>query len=135
MPKPGMYTSTSRTSEVSPPPRTRRRFSPADKLRIVKEADACRERGQIEALLRREGIYSSHLAAWRKAIKLHSVEGLGAVRAGRKRTRDEKDARMAALESKNARLEKELERTKALLELQKKVSEILSVELPTPEKP
>src|SRR5215218_8662499 len=54
----------------------RRIFSAAEKLRIVRAAAACTERGSIEALLRREGIYSSLLAAWRKQLGLHGVDGL-----------------------------------------------------------
>ena len=69
-----------RSVEVTTPGK-RRTFSASEKLRIVREAGACTERGDIEALLRREGIYSSHLAAWRKQLALHGSEALG----GRKR--------------------------------------------------
>jgi transposase-like protein len=121
------------SSEVSQPPAKRRSFSPAEKLRIVREADACTQRGEVEALLRREGIYSSHLAAWRKAILRHGVEGLGAQKPGRKPHPNAGTARrIDQLERKNARLEKELRVAHKLLELQKKVSEILGVTLPPP---
>jgi len=70
--------------ESKPPPGKRRTFTAADKLRIVREAAACTERGAIEALLRREGIYSSLLTAWRKQLSLHGSEGLAPRKAGRK---------------------------------------------------
>jgi len=123
----------SKQSEVSPPLRKRRSFNPAEKVRIVREADACTERGQVEALLRREGIYSSHLASWRKALQAHGVEGMAARRAGRKPSRDAKDLQIASLEKKTARLEKELVLAHKLIDLQKKVSEILGIKLPNPE--
>ncbi|WP_436601962.1 transposase [Sorangium sp. So ce1036] len=62
--------------ETLPKPGKRRKFSAAEKLRIVRAAAACTERGDIEALLRREGIYSSLLAAWRKQLALHGSEAL-----------------------------------------------------------
>ena len=67
--------------------RPRRLFSAADKLRLVKEADACLasgERGSLEALLRREGIYSSQLSSWRTQLGAHGAAGLAAKKAGRK---------------------------------------------------
>jgi transposase len=67
--------------EVRPPPAKRRLFTAAEKLRIVKEADACGP-GEVGALLRREGIYSSHLSTWRKALGLHGTAGLGQVKRG-----------------------------------------------------
>ena len=84
MPKPSMVPSSSpsTSSEVVAPPGKRRSFSPAEKLRIVREADACSERGQVEALLRREGIYSSHLASWRKALGRYGSDGLSARKPG-----------------------------------------------------
>jgi transposase-like protein len=123
----------SKKTEVVEPPRSRRQFSPAEKLRIVRDADACRERGEVGALLRREGIYSSHLAAWRKQLDAHGVEGLAARRPGRKPVRDAKDAQIAALEKKAARLERDLELANKLIDLQKKVSEVLGVALPSSE--
>lgn len=108
---------------------TRRTFTAAEKLRIVREADACTERGEVEALLRREGLYSSHLAAWRKALRLHGEKGVATRAPGRKPTRDARDERIARLERDNARLEKELSRAKSIVELQKKISEVLGIDL------
>jgi transposase-like protein len=106
---------------------SRRDFSPAQKLRIVRLADACTERGQIEALLRREKIYSSLLSSWRKKLALHGSEGLASSKLGRKPAHDAKDARITELEKHSARLEKQLQVAQQLLELQKKVSELLSI--------
>jgi len=113
-------------AEVRPPPAKRRLFTAAEKLRIVKEADACGP-GEVGALLRREGIYSSHLSTWRKALGLHGTTGLGQVKRGRKAKHDAKDRRIQELEKKLRAAEKELQIRQALIELQKKVSALLSI--------
>jgi transposase-like protein len=112
-----------------PKPGRRRVFSAAEKLRIVREAAACTKRGETEALLRREGIYSSHLAAWRKQLALHADEALAARKPGRKPKLDVKDRRIAELEKRAARLEAKLELAEKLIELQKKVSSLLGINL------
>lgn len=113
---------------------TRRRFTAAEKLRIVRQADACTERGEVEAMLRREGIYSSHLSMWRKALREHGEQGMASRTPGRKPTRDVRDARIEQLEREKARLEKELRISKKVIEIQKKVSELLGIDpLPSDE--
>jgi transposase len=119
-------------AEVKVPPKKRRVFSPAEKLRIVREAAAC-DRGERGALLRREGIYSSHLTAWRRALEAHGVEGTAGRRRGRKATRDAKDQRIHDLEKQLRAARKELEIQQGLVELQKKVSVLLGIELGTRE--
>jgi transposase-like protein len=109
----------SETHEVLPPVSKRRRFTAAEKLRIVKAAAACQARGEVGALLRREGIYSSHLALWRKAFDAHGLESLAARTPGRKKRVDAKDAQIAALTRRAPRLEEELELARKLIELQK----------------
>jgi transposase len=104
-------------------------FSAAEKLRIVQEAAACTERGAIEALLRREGIYSSLLCKWRKQIKLHGIEALATQKRGPKPKFDAKDLRIAELEKRNAKLEAKLAFNAQLLELQKKAAFILGIDL------
>src|SRR5438105_5650062 len=121
------------STEVQQPAQKRKSFSPAEKLRIVREANQCTERGQIEALLRREGIYSSHLAQWRKAIDTHGIQGMG--RPGRKSKRDAKDRRIQELESQLAKANKELQLANGLLALQKKLSELVGMAQPTFENP
>jgi transposase-like protein len=112
-----------------PQPGKRRVFSASEKLRIVREAAACTERGAIEALLRREGIYSSLLAAWRKQLALHGSEALAGRKPGRKPRFDAKDRRIAELEKHAARLEAKLSLAEKLLDLQKKVSVLLGIDL------
>jgi transposase-like protein len=114
---------------------TRRSFSAAEKLRIVREADGCTERGQIEALLRREGIYSSLLAAWRRALRLNGEVGLAHRRPGRKSARDDRDDRIASLQREVQRLEQQLARSNKIVELQKKVSELLAIDLTSNDAP
>jgi transposase-like protein len=104
-----------RESEPSPassekPKRARRVFSAADKLRILQEAASSSRRGEIEALLRREAIYSSHLAAWRKQLALRGTEGLEGAKPGRKPKLDERDHRILELERRIHLLESELGR-------------------------
>lgn len=115
--------------EVEPKPGRRRFFTAAEKLRIVRAAAACTERGDIEALLRREGIYSSLLASWRKQIGLHGTEALAGRKRGRKPKKDAKDLRIAELEKRAARLEAKLSLAEKLIDLQKKVSAILGINL------
>ncbi|WP_437648805.1 transposase [Sorangium sp. So ce362] len=114
-----------------PKPGKRRKFSAAEELRIVREAAACAQRGDIEALLRREGIYSSLLAAWRKQLALHGSEALAERKPGRKPKQDAKGRRIAELEKRSARLEEKLAFADKLIDLQKKVSAILGVNLTT----
>ncbi|MBI2378360.1 MAG: transposase [Deltaproteobacteria bacterium] len=73
-------------AEVTPPAKKRRVFTAAEKLRIVREADACGP-GELSELLRREGIYSSHLSTWRRALGAHATAGLDRVKRGRKARR------------------------------------------------
>jgi transposase len=124
-----------KAAEVISPPPKRRKFSPAEKLRIVREAAQCNEPGEIGALLRREGIHSSHLSSWRQALEAHGVEGMASRKRGRKAKLDAKDHRIAELERKLQRTEKELAIAQGLLEVQKKVSQLLGVTLPGSEKP
>jgi transposase len=115
--------------EVEPKPGRRRSFTAAEKLRIVRQAAACTQRGEVEALLRREGIYSSLLSAWRKQIDLHGTEALAGRKPGRKPKQDAKDLRIAELEKRAAKLEAKLSLTGKLLELQKKAAFILGIDL------
>lgn len=118
-----------RSAEVEAKPGKRRSFPASEKLRIVREAAACTERGDIEALLRREGIYSSLLASWRKQLALHGSEALGGRKRGPRPKLDAKDRRIAELEKRSARQEARISLMEKLLELQKKVSVILGIDL------
>jgi transposase-like protein len=110
--------------------RQRRRWSAEEKKRILREAEKCTKRGELAALLRREGIYSSLLGKWRQQAKAHGEEGLVPKKAGRKPVKDEKDRRIEKLERRNARLEKNMSIARKVIELQKKAHEILGIALP-----
>ena len=109
----------------------RRRFSAEYKRRVLREADACRRPGEVSALLRREGLYSSHLAAWRAARQRGELAGPGSKRRGPKPERpDPRAQRIAQLEREVRRLRARAERAEALVEVQKKLAELLGLELP-----
>ena len=109
---------------------TRRRFTAEYKLRVLREADACTEPGEIGALLRREGWYTSHLCLWRKQRRARALMGLTPARRGpAPKATNPLAAKVAALEQETRGLTARAERAEALVELQKKVSEILGVEL------
>lgn len=115
-------------------PKSRRRFSAAEKLRIVKAAEtalASGERGALEALLRKEGIYSSHLFAWRQQLAATESRGMESRKPGRKPTLTEAERELLALKKKNAQLEQKLKIANAVIELQKKAHAVLGIALPT----
>lgn len=116
----------------SVPRRTRRTFSASEKLRIVKEAAEALsgKRGSLGALLRKEGINSSHLAAWRQQLGAQGALGLEPKRRGRKPKRNETDREVAILTQRNAVLERKLAVANALIELQKKAHAVLGLILP-----
>jgi transposase len=99
-------------SEV-PARHARRRFTTAYKLAILRRADACTRHGELGALLRKEGLYSSHLITWRQQREA----GLTPKKRGRKMTAV--DPRMKRLERENRRLTSRLQQTEALLAFQK----------------
>lgn len=101
----------------------RRRFTTAYKLELLRKADGCTRPGEVGALLRREGLYSSHLADWRR----QRAQGLTPKTRGRKATAV--DPRVKHLEHENRRLTSRLAQTEALLAFQKKVSELLGIPL------
>lgn len=108
----------------------RRKFSADYKLEVLREADACTKPGEIGVLLRREGLYSSHLSTWRKQRQQGELGGLAPKKRGPlPKEKNPLAARVAALEKETVRLKARAERAEALVELQKKVSEILGIEL------
>lgn len=100
----------------------RRRFTVDYKLRIVEEADRCIEPGEIGALLRREGLYSSHLVAWRRQRK----EGSLLARRGR-RSKDPLASEVERLTAENQRLRHKLSQAEVVIEVQKKLSGLLGI--------
>jgi len=107
--------------EVLARPR-RRTFSAEYRARIVKEADGCK-RGELGALLRREGLYSSHLTLWRRQRDEGGLAGMLARKRGPKA--NPVNPRVKELERENAKLRRQLQRAECLLEIQKKAQQIL----------
>jgi transposase-like protein len=101
----------------------RRRFTTAYKLAILRQADACTRHGELGALLRKEGLYSSHVVTWRRQRE----HGLTPKARGRKKTAI--DPRVKKLEQENRRLTSRLQQADAVIAFQKKVSELLGIPL------
>ena len=119
---------TSRPSDPAPEvPATvqRRRFSAEYRFRILKHADACKQPGEVGALLRREGLYSSLLMNWRRQREAGALREM----RGRRRGPRPVDPRMKQLEAENRRLPRKLQRAETIITLQKKVAEILGIPL------
>ena len=115
-------------TEVTPKAK-RRRFSPAYKLQILEEADHCNKPGQIGALLRREGLYSSHLALWRRQREQGQQEALSAKTPGPKPASDMVMAQeLAQLRKEKQPLEQKLKKAELIIEVQKKVSLLLGLD-------
>ena len=109
----------------------RRQFSAAYKMRILAEADECSEPGQVGALLRREGLYSSYLTSWRRQREQGQLQGLEAQKRGRKGATAQAQE-LVQLRKENKQLRAQLERAETIIEVQKKVSQLFG--LPTDEK-
>ena len=108
----------------------RRRFTAEYRLRILEEADRCTEPGEVGRLLRREGLYSSHLTAWRKARRNGALRGLTSKKRGAKpKARNPLEPKVRELEVKVARLEKELHKTHTILDVQETVAGLLGFSL------
>jgi transposase-like protein len=112
----------------------RRLFSAEYKLKIVREAAACVESGQIGALLRREGLYASMLADWRRRFEQGGEKALRSARRGPKaQEKNPLAGKVAELEREKRRLEKRLAKAEAIIDFQKKVHELLGIPLKSPD--
>ena len=117
--------------EVSEKP-VRRQFDAAYKLRILEEADRCTEPGQLGELLRREALYSSHLSNWRRLREEGTLQSLGPKKRGRKVKRNDATTQeLERLRRENQRLAERLRQAETIIEVQKKVSEIVGLTTPT----
>ena len=103
------------------PKAKRRQFTAKYKLRILEEADRCTERGQIGELLRREGLYSSHLSKWRQQRVRGQLQGLSPKKRGRT-GQDPSAAELAQLRRENERLRAQLEQAEIIIDVQKKLA-------------
>lgn len=105
----------------------RRRYTAEYKLRILREVEACKGTGEIGALLRREGLYSSNLTKWREQRARGELEGLAGQRRGPKE--DVQAVENARLKRENEQLREELRKARLIIDVQKKVSQLLGVPL------
>jgi transposase-like protein len=113
------------------PKAKRRSYTAGYKLWVLEEADKCRQQpGQIGALLRREGLYSSHLTTWQRQREAGQMAGLKPQKRGRKL--DKEAAEIHQLRHENKRLTRQLEQAELIIEAQKKLSEILGITLAQP---
>ncbi len=109
----------------------RRQFSAEEKRRLLADADGCTKPGELGAFLRREGLYSSHLVTWRRQRENGEIAGLTPKKRGRRAAGvDPRDREIADLKREKARLESRLEKAEAIIDVQKKVSLLLGIELP-----
>jgi transposase-like protein len=104
----------------------RRQYSAGYKLRIVEEADNCSEPGEIGALLRREGLYSSHLSKWRRQRAEGQLQALIKRKRGRK-GQEQAGKEVEKLRRENERLQVRLQQAELIIEVQKKVSQLLGL--------
>jgi transposase len=109
----------------------RKRFTAGEKLRILREVDACQGSGEIGALLRREGIYSSYLTTWRRQRERGELDGLAPQKRGPKP--DPQAVEIARLKRENERLQKRLEQAEFIIDFQKKVAQMFGGTLETPD--
>jgi transposase-like protein len=126
-----------RSSTEVPEKARRRRFTAEYKQRILREADACTKPGELGALLRREGLYSSNLTVWRAAVREGGQKRLEPQKRGpqaRAATRKDRN-RIEQLERENRRLKARAERAEGLVDLQKKVAALLGKPLTDEDEP
>ena len=113
---------------------TRRRFSAKYKLRILAEIDACTQKGQVGAILRREGLYASNVSQWREQRDSGVLAALEPKTRGRKaHPVNPLTKKLAQVERENERLKKKLRKAETIIDFQKKLSEMLGISLSDPE--
>ena len=109
----------------------RKRFTAGEKLRLLREVEACRGSGEIGALLRREGIYSSYLTTWRKQRELGELDGLAPHKRGPKPNPEAIE--LAKLRREHERLQERMRRAELIIDVQKKVARMLGETIESPE--
>jgi transposase-like protein len=110
----------------------RRWFTGEYKLRILEEVERCTERGQVGALLRREGLYSSHLSKWRRQRAEGQLQALSPQKRGRK-AQEIGVEELARLQRENERLRARLGQAEMIIDVQKKLSRLLGLPVENPE--
>jgi transposase len=114
----------------------RRRFTAAYKLQILRTADACAGAGEVGTVLRRAGLYSSHLTTWRRQRDAGSLAALAPKKRGRPAEQPSSPLarRVAELERDNAALTRRLHQAETIIDVQKKLCSLLGIPLPSPER-
>jgi len=106
----------------------RRNFTAKYKLRILDQADRCSQPGELGAMLRREGLYSSNLTTWKRQREKGLLQAMSPKKRGRKhKEKNPLAPRVAQLEKENRRLEQKLKQAELIIEAQKKMAEILGI--------
>lgn len=119
-------------SEPNPevkPARQHRKFAASYKLKVLEELDRCMEAGEKGAVMRREGLYSSQVSDWRRLRREGMLTALNKAR-GRKKKLDAKDEKISALEAELNALKNKLNQAEAIIDIQKKVSQIFGINNP-----
>lgn len=116
-------------TEVRPRP-VRRTFTADYKLKILAEVNSAKDSGEVGKVLRREGLYSSHLTTWRREVVV--LEGRRNQQLKRGKPIDEVGQELVRLRQENSNLRVRLERAELIVEIQKKVSQMLGLKLPSP---
>lgn len=109
----------------------RKRFTATEKLRILREVDACQGSGEVGALLRREGIYSSYLTTWRRQRERGELDGLSPHKRGPKPNPEAIE--LAKLRREHERLQERMRRAELIIDVQKKVARMLGETIESPE--
>jgi len=108
----------------------RRRFTGEYKADILRRADACTEPGEVGELLRKEGLYSSHLCVWRAQRDRGAIDGLGAKKRGPKAKANPLTEEVERLRRQNERLQRRLDQAELIIDVQKKLAHLLGIQLP-----
>lgn len=116
-------------TEVAPQAK-RRSYTAEYKMRIVREAEQCTKHGEMGILLRREGLYSSTVSLWRRQSEKGMISNMKNQKRGRKKKMTENDKRIQDLERENARLRKDLKQAETIIEIQKKISDLMGISQP-----
>ncbi len=111
-----------------------RRYTAKYKLKVLREVDRCQKPGEVGALLRREGLYSSLLSSWRRQREAGQLDGLAGKKRGNKGTaRDKLVAENKRLRRETQRLARKLRQAEVVIDIQKKASELLGIHLNSPD--
>jgi len=120
--------SSDRPDPEVPEKRPRRKFTARYKLEVLKKADTCTHPGELGALLRKEGLYSSNLTTWKRQRDQGLLDAMSPKKRGRKKVeKNPLSQEVATLQKENERLRRKLKKAETIIEFQKKISEMLGI--------